>query len=100
MNSFTHNTGSLVERQRQQLERTFRQETQQTVYDPSRLLHLLSRAGQAMVHWLTAGDAPRIRLITQGDVQVWRVYDPVDNRTHYFDQEADVRDWLDQRFYQ
>lgn len=100
MESFTHNRQHLLEQQRQQLERTFRQNARPTVDRPARLQQLINRAGKALVHWLTAGNAPRISLSTQGETQVWKVYDPIDNSTYYFDEENQVRDWLDHRFYQ
>jgi len=30
----------------------------------------------------------------------WRVYDPATNRAHAFSSEAEVRMWLEQRYYQ
>lgn len=99
MNSFTHDTHTLLEQRRQQLENTLRHSSAKFVERPSRLQKVLNDLGQTLVRWLTQGDAPRISLSTQGDTEIWRVYDPVNTSTHYFNSENEVRDWLDQRYY-
>lgn len=99
MNSFTHDSQTLLEQRRQRLEATLRQTTEQIVHRPSRLRQVFNHIGHALVHWLTQGDTPRIQRFTQGETEVWKVYDPIDHRTHYFTQEDDVRSWLDQRYY-
>jgi len=99
MNSFTYETSTRLEQQRQQLENLLHQGNCETVYCPSRLYKFWSRFINAVIHRLTAGDEPRISLNTVGDAEVWKVYDPVDSSLHYFTHENEVRAWLDQRYY-
>jgi hypothetical protein len=99
MDSFTHNP-RLIEQQRQRLEKIVHQGTPSSAPHRKRWQQLLTQAANAWVHWLTAGNAPRIQRAIVGETEIWRVYDPVDQRTHYFDQEHEVRVWLDQRFNQ
>jgi hypothetical protein len=98
MSSFIHNPNPRLEQRRQQLETIFWHDSRPAENRATGFQHIMRRVGQALVHWLTAGDAPRISLTTQGDTQVWKVYDPTDHQTYYFDDENNVRQWLDQRF--
>ncbi|MDA0673820.1 MAG: hypothetical protein O3C67_08985 [Cyanobacteria bacterium] len=97
MNSYTART--LLDQQRQRLENCLRQSDQSINNGLNPLPVILQQWGQQMVAWLTQGDQPRIHRQQRGDVQVWRVYDPVDNQTRYFTEEAEVRTWLEQRFH-
>lgn len=100
MHSSTHEAQALLEQRRQRLETSLHQTTGRIVDRPSRLRQFLSGVSQALVNWLIQGDAPRIHRFTQGETEVWKGYDSMDQRTHYFTQEEDVRAWLDQRYYQ
>jgi hypothetical protein len=71
-----------------------------TVYHPRQLQPLLKRVMDSIAHWLTSGSMPRISKATQGETEVWRVYDPVSSRTLYFDQEDALRIWMEERYYQ
>lgn len=100
MNGFTHNPNARLEQQRQQLENLLQQDACQTVQRPSRWRQFWSQTANALVHWLTAGNEPRIHHLTVGDTEVWKIYDPGDDSVHYFTAEDDVRIWLDQRYHQ
>jgi hypothetical protein len=100
MDSFTRNNSPLIEQQRQRLETLFYQGVSSSEPRGKRWQLLLNQAATALVHWLTAGDAPRINRTLIGETEIWKVYDPVDQRTYYFAHENEVREWLDQRFNQ
>jgi len=100
MNSFTHETNTRLEQQRQQLETLIRQSKCETVYRPSRFQRFWSRLISTVVHRLTAGNEPRISHKIVGEVEVWKVYDPVDCSLHAFTDETEVRAWIDQRYSQ
>jgi hypothetical protein len=99
MNSFTYETNTLLEQQRQQLENTLRQGPCEIVHRPARP-PFWARAAQALLHWLTNHDEPRIKHRVTGNTEVWRVYDPVNRRRRAFKTEDEVRVWLEQRHYQ
>ncbi|MGD1860696.1 MAG: hypothetical protein ACFB0E_12090 [Leptolyngbyaceae cyanobacterium] len=100
MNSYTHKNLA-IEQQRSRLEGIInRSNSYKTAYHPSQLKQLVSHWGQSLIRWLTAGAMPRITKTMQGNVTVWRVYDPTSHQTHYFDQENDLRIWLEKRYYQ
>lgn len=49
--------------------------------------------------FLTQGNELRIWQRTRNGRPTWFAYDPVTNRTRSFYAEADLRHWLDQRYY-
>jgi hypothetical protein len=100
MNLFTQSASpTLLDLQRQRLEILI-DSPGHSAYRPGRLTQLLQKALHTLLQRLTPGDAPRIAKIHQGDVEVWRVYDPISDRTLTFDDEGDLRVWLEQRYYQ
>lgn len=60
----------------------------------------LQRWAMAALNAGMARSEPRIskRMTARGPQ--WRVYDPWCDRTHCFNQESEVRVWLEQRYYQ
>ncbi|NER79578.1 MAG: hypothetical protein F6K42_08335 [Leptolyngbya sp. SIO1D8] len=97
--SYTNSSKTnLLDLQREHLELLLDQSTN-TAYRPGRLSGVLKQLGQNLVHWLTTGSMPQISKQVQGDTEVWKVHDPVVNRTLYFDHEDALRSWLDKRYY-
>lgn len=99
MHNSIHDAQALLEQHRQRLGTSLHQTADRIVYRPSRLQQFLHGAGQALVNWLTQDDAPRIHRFIRGETEVWKVYDPSDRSTHYFDREDDVRVYLERRYY-
>jgi hypothetical protein len=99
MNNFTHNAQTLLEQQRPNLEITLQENTRLTVDQPARLRHFFGRLGNTLVQWLTQKSTLRTHRSTQGETEVWEVYDPRDHRTHFFTHENEVRIWLEERYY-
>lgn len=99
MDSFSHITQTRLAQQQQQLETTFQRPSHLATYQAPSLGQWLRQLGQVLVNGLTRGDAPRITRIVRGDRELWQVYDPMDNLHHVFEQEDEVRAWLDQRYY-
>lgn len=61
---------------------------------------LVSRIFQAIVSKLSASHEPRIRLrYTPAGRESWHVYDPATGKANVFMSEADVRVWLEERYY-
>jgi hypothetical protein len=98
MNSYTGRSAALEPRH-SQLDVLVSRTAYTTAYHPRHLGTLLARIGKHVMHWLTTGSLPRITKTMQGDTEVWKVYDPITNRTHYFDDEADLRVWMEERYY-
>lgn len=82
---------SSLERQRQQLERLVSRR-------PSVLGQCLRTWGQALVRFLTAPAAPRIRPHAHQGQMGWQVYDPHTQRHHYFGTASEVHQWLEHRY--
>ncbi len=61
----------------------------------------LRQWSHAALRYFVGSQEPRITTQINHDGQrVYAVYDPVDQRHHHFASEAEVRGWLDQRYYQ
>lgn len=99
MNSYTEYQATL-EQNRDQLEVLLRKSDDTTSYFPNRLVGFLSRVGQTVMNWLTAGTMPRVSRTMQGELEVWKVFDPISERTLYFDDENALRVWMDTRYYE
>lgn len=100
MHSYPNSSSAtLLEIQRQRLE-ILLDYPAGTAYQPSRVGKFLLKFGQGLVHWLTNGDMPKVSKFTQGDIEVWKVYDPVISQALYFDNEVELRIWMEQRYYQ
>ncbi|MGF1460872.1 MAG: hypothetical protein ACFBSG_17820 [Leptolyngbyaceae cyanobacterium] len=99
MHSYTEKSARL-EQHRRQLEALVNPPIETTAYHPNRLGQLINRMGKSLVNWLTASPAPQVSKQIQGDVEVWRVYDPISNRTAFFDDEASLRVWMENRYNQ
>jgi len=97
MNTYTEKSALLEHRRR--LDRLVNP-SYTTAYHPSQLGKLLRRCSQSFMDWLTTGSLPRVSKVMQGDIEVWKVYDPITNGTRYFDHENDLRIWMEQRYYQ
>jgi hypothetical protein len=93
MNS-THHSNYDLEQPQQRLEALVRPQP-----SPS-LIRALQQAGQAMVRFLTNGQDPVIQKHWQRDGLVWRVYDPVTQQNQRFYSEAELRTWLEGRYYE
>ncbi|MEM0979438.1 MAG: hypothetical protein AAGH78_04100 [Cyanobacteria bacterium P01_H01_bin.58] len=90
---------TLLELQRQRLEMLL-DHSAGSAYRPNRMGKFFVKLGQGLVHWLTSGDTPKISKFVRGDIEVWQVYDPAISQTLYFDNETELRTWMDQRYYQ
>ncbi|WP_008311365.1 hypothetical protein [Leptolyngbya sp. PCC 6406] len=99
MNSYTHYTTTLLDQQRQHLD-TLVSRPDETAFQPSRLGEVVAQIGHALVNYFATGSHPRISQAVRQGHAVWKVYDPISDRVHYFDHEDEVRVWLDQRFYE
>jgi hypothetical protein len=99
MNSFTHDSHALLEEHPQHLQAPLQQHPEQTITQPSRVRRFFDQISQSAWQWLTQGNTPRISRFIQGDVEVWKVYDPINNRTLCFTDEDEVRAWLERRYY-
>jgi hypothetical protein len=93
MNSTPYSSYDL-DQQRRQLETLVRPQP-----SPS-LIRVLQQAGHAMVRFLTNGQDPVIRKRWHPDGLVWRVYDPVTQQNQRFSSEAELRVWLEGRYYE
>jgi hypothetical protein len=60
----------------------------------------LKGIGQAAVNFLTQGNDLRIWTRQRNGHLVWHVYDPMTERRQQFSSEADLREWLETRYYQ
>ncbi len=78
---------------RQQLERSW-----QKSHRPS-WSQLLRNWGAKAVAALTQGQEPKVSSVMTDEGLQWRVNDPMNNQTHIFTTETDVRAWLEQRYY-
>jgi len=99
MHSYTEKS-ALLERRRHHLESLVNQTDYITAYHPSQLGRLLNLLEERFMNWLTTGSMPRVSKALQGDAEVWKVYDPIANRTRYFAEENDLRIWMEARYYQ
>lgn len=64
-------------------------------------LTALQRIGKVCASFFVGDPEPRIWKIMRADGTThWRVYDPRSDRRHTFSSEAEVRGWLDRRYYQ
>ena len=86
---------AMVEYKRRQLEKAFRKSSRSVIDHCDRRPSVWGRLKLWCVRWLTAGNAPRICRLPQGETYIWQVYVPIENRTLYFSREHDVRTWLD-----
>jgi hypothetical protein len=94
MNSTTRDRNYDLNHQRQRLEGLVAPAT------PGRsLTSLLFQLGERTMKFLTQGNELRIWQRTRNGRPTWFAYDPVTNRTRSFYAEADLRHWLDQRYY-
>ena len=50
--------------------------------------------------FLTSGNELRIWQRTSNGRPIWFAHDPITNRTRSFTSEQDVRQWLDNRYYE
>lgn len=99
MNSYTE-CQTTLERNRDQLEALLGKSGYTTSYFPDRLVSFLGRLGKGAMNWLTTGTMPRVSKTMQGDLETWKVFDPVADQTLYFDDEDALRVWMDTRYYQ
>jgi hypothetical protein len=55
---------------------------------------------QTVMRAIAGSDEPQIRQLRDRNGQsVWRSYDPITGQTAYLNSEAEVRSWLEQRYY-
>jgi hypothetical protein len=98
MNSYTDHSTALEQRHHP-LNTLVARNAYITAYHPRHLGTLLAKVGQGLMHWLTTGSLPRIAKTQQGDIEIWKVYDPMSNQTRYFDDEDTLRVWMEERYY-
>lgn len=99
MNSYTKPSNvTLLDLQRQRLEQVFTYSTQ-NVYRLGRIRELFAWLGNGAVNWLTTGSQPKVSKQVRGDVEFWRVYDPISKHALQFDNEDMLRTWMEQRYY-
>jgi hypothetical protein len=97
MNSSTNCPNSL-DQQRQRFEQLIN--FPQPIAEPKTFTHRLVTLGGSIVRFLTADRQLRIWQRTRRGRQVWFAYDPITDQTRQFFSEADVRLWLDTRYYE
>ncbi|MEA5450497.1 hypothetical protein VB780_18090 [Leptolyngbya sp. CCNP1308] len=95
MNSTTRTTNSELNRQRQRLE-TLVQPTPRALG----LSQVFRSLGDRLLNFFTGTEELRIWQSTRNGHQVWFAHDPITNRTRSFYSEQDVRQWLDNRYYE
>jgi hypothetical protein len=97
MNNTTHYPNHDLEQDRQRLE---------TLVKPTHgfaglgLRQLLTTVGEKTMKFLTSGNDLRIWQRTSNGRPIWFAHDPITNRTRSFTSEQDVRQWLDNRYYE
>lgn len=60
----------------------------------------LKGLGQTVVSFLTSGNDLKISTRQHNGQLVWYVYDPMTEQRQQFSAEADLRAWLETRYYQ
>lgn len=86
-----HSPGDLT---RQQLEQTWQHR------DRTPWLQTLQQWGERLSAGLVRGLEPQITQTATPAGSIWKVYDPSDEQTRWFDSEQEVRIWLEQRYHQ
>ena len=69
-----------------------------TVVPQTRLAAHLKGFAQAL--FSLCSSEPQVRYRTPGSALPWQVYDPISGQRAAFASEDEVRQWLEQRFYQ
>ncbi|NJL46631.1 MAG: hypothetical protein HC929_02870 [Leptolyngbyaceae cyanobacterium SM2_5_2] len=60
--------------------------------------NLITKLAQALSRRSAKKDAPRVMKARDNDDQLcWQVYDPYEQKSHWFDSELDIMTWLDNR---
>ena len=87
-----------ITQKRQSLEKTYTKSSHFT-YLVGHIRHGLNRVAHSMVHFLTAGDEPRIWIEAdaQGNV-FYKGYDPRTGRRFAGGSEQEIRIWLEERY--
>lgn len=63
------------------------------------LTKTLQKVWQRAVDWAVRGDEIRVwKTQTSEGQTIWRLYDPISDRSTCFSSEAEVRIWLEQRY--
>ncbi|MBD0334114.1 MAG: hypothetical protein ICV62_01365 [Cyanobacteria bacterium Co-bin13] len=75
-------------------------ETRQAKTRQTGLAAALKEAGQAAVNFLTSGNDLRIWTRQRNGHLIWHVYDPMTEQRQQFSSEADLRSWLETRYYE
>lgn len=94
MNGYTHypNRGSL--------DRNHASANWATQPQTGGLAAALKEAGQAFVNFLASGNDLRIWTRQRHGHLIWHVYDPMTEHRQQFSSEADLRSWLENRYYE
>lgn len=87
----------LLDQQRKKLESAL--QSGKTAHRPTNVNRAMKHASHSLVHWLTNGSMPQVTKEYQGEIELWKVYDPLTKKTLYFDHESALRTWMDQRYY-
>ncbi|HEY9738675.1 MAG TPA: hypothetical protein V6D06_20420 [Trichocoleus sp.] len=66
----------------------------------SGLAAALRKAGGAVVDFLTNGSSLRVWTRQRNGHMIWHVYDPMTERRQQFSSEAELRSWLENRYYE
>ncbi|NEP19249.1 MAG: hypothetical protein F6J97_20525 [Leptolyngbya sp. SIO4C1] len=96
MNSYT-NASARLDLQRQQLEQSWELTPRPTLRD--RIAERLAAIGQWMLTLLTEGNRLQISYRETAQGSLWEAYDPLSQQHRLFDSEAELRVWLEQRYY-
>ncbi|MBD1908217.1 hypothetical protein NDI37_11775 [Funiculus sociatus GB2-A5] len=66
----------------------------------SAALFTLNRIWQGFLRFLVNASELRVWQVSDGHGHTyWRAYDPVSGRSSYLGSEAEVRSWIEQRYY-
>jgi hypothetical protein len=68
-------------------------------FKPQKKTRIWSRVFQALVDQFIHNHEPQITMKNHADRKYWQVYDPMTQTATTLDTEADVRVWLEQRYY-
>jgi hypothetical protein len=69
-------------------------------FKPQKKIRIWSRVFQALMDQFIHSNEPQITLKRHADREYWHVYDPTTQKATTLTTEADVRVWLEQRYYQ
>ena len=100
MNSYSRHPNQVkLDIEREKLESLFDQ-SRALRYQQSRLLLGLKQIGSWLLKVLISGNEPRIWIHQSSTGKRWCAYDPITKHSVSLDSEAELRVWLEKRYYQ